>query len=237
MININKLEKEYNKLISLDDTDDGIFEYKEMLLESDDDAVLEFHYSLLLKIDDAYLYRDILSFFSERENKEKVANFLYAKYASGHLSDKLKADVIETLGIMKSPVSRRIAIENICNVSYNIRYKSIIVLGWVGIDEDVEILNERMINDVEGKLREYSATAMRQIWYNYPKTKETITDYIYKSALSEENNDALIGMIITIQDLYKKKFGVKESKYGDISGDVTSAKEKMMLFLRKIINN
>lgn len=235
MYEIDKLEKEFYKLISLEDTDDGIFDFKKILLESDDNDVLEFHYSLLSRIDDAYLYRDILTFFSERKNKIKVADFLYIKYKSNSLNNKLRADIIETLGVLNTPMSRQVAIENINNNSYEIRYKSIIALGWTGIIEDIKMLNERMINDMEGKLREYSATAMRQIWYRHPESKEIITNYIYQAVQSENNEDALIGMIVTIQDLYKKKFGIKESRYGDVSGDVISAKEKMITFLNKII--
>lgn len=75
---------------------------------------------------------------------------------------------------------------------------------------------------------------MRQIWYNHKVTKKAITQFI-KNAIEEENNEkTLIGMIITIQDIYKKKLGIKESQYGDISGDVSLAKEKTIKALKKL---
>jgi hypothetical protein len=90
-----------------------------------------------------------------------------------------------------------------------------------------------MTSDSEGQLRGYAATAMRQIWYNFPQTKDSIAIYIYHAVLQEKNENALTGMVITIQTLFRKKFGIKESAYGDISGNVMEAKEKMMSFLAK----
>jgi hypothetical protein len=231
---VKLLKEKFEELLKLEDTDDGIFDFKDLLLESDDIDILEYHFSLLSKVDDEYLYRDILYFFSERKDKIVVEDFLYSKYFR-EKSETIKSDILKVLGDLKSSVARTIALKDINSKSYDLRYSCIIVLGWVGTEEDLIILNNQMLNDPEAKLREYSATAMRQIWYNYPDTREEITGYIYQAALQEKNEEALTGMIITIQDLYRKKFGIKESKYGDISGNVLKAKEKMMMFLDKTV--
>jgi len=119
----------------------------------------------------------------------------------------------------------------------DIIYRCIIVLGWMGKAKDLPTLNERMLNDSDGKLRGFSATAMRQIWYNYKSTKETITRYISDAIRKEENEEAIIGMIITLQDLHKKKFGIKESQYGDVSGDVALAKNRAVADLDKMFKD
>lgn len=216
-----------------------IFELKKELLSSDSIEQLEFHYEI---INDSTIKTSIRNmimqfFYSDIENKRNkriVSEFLFEKYNKEH-DINLKLNILRVLGHLRSPIAKSIAIKELNNVNEQVRYNSIIVIGWTGVSEDLTLLNERLLNDPIGKLRGYAATSMRQIWFNFPDTNDMITDYIYKSALSEEDNDALIGMIITIQDLHKKKFGIKESKYGDISGDVMKAKEKMMMFLEKMI--
>ena len=83
-------------------------------------------------------------------------------------------------------------------------------------------------------MRGYAATAMRQIWYNHPKSKDEIAGLIKKAINDEIDSEALVGMIITIQDMYRKKLGLKESTYGDISGNVLEAKDKTIKFLFKL---
>ncbi|GHT16335.1 hypothetical protein FACS189426_24230 [Bacteroidia bacterium] len=234
-MNIELLKQKFRELLQMEDSDDGVFEFKELLLESDEQSFLDFHFSILTEIKDEYLYRDILYFFADRKDKKVVEKFLYMKYKESNLTIRLKADIIQLLGTLKSSYGKEIALDNIQSNTYDLRYRSIIVLGWTGTGNDLAVLNERMLNDTEGKLREYAATAMRQIWYNHPKAKDKIAGYIYNAAPQEQNDDALTGMVITIQDLYRKKFGIKESTYGDISGNVSDAKEKMMTFLNKQI--
>jgi hypothetical protein len=236
-MNIDLLRKKFRELVQMEDSGGGIFDFKEMLLDSDDAAILDFHFSILADIKNEYLYRGILYFFADRKDKKRVEEFLYMKYRDSDSSTKLKADIIQLLGKLKSSFGRKLALDNIQSSIYDMRYRSIIVLGWTGTETDLPILNERMLNDKDGKLREYAATAMRQIWYKHSETRDEITGYIHKAAPLEKDTDALTGMIITIQDMYRKKFGVKESRYGDISGDVLESKIKMMTFLNKLIKS
>ncbi|MDR2147823.1 MAG: HEAT repeat domain-containing protein [Tannerella sp.] len=234
-MDIKLLREEFKKLLKMEDTDDGIFDFKDLLLESDDKNVLEFHYSLLSTIEDEYLYKDILYFFSDRKDKNEVEDFLFYKY-NQEKNETIKSDILKVLGTMKVSKARDIALNEIESTNYNLRYSSIIVLGWTGTNKDLSKLNRQMLNDPDGQLRGYAATAMRQIWYKYPQTRDEIANFIYSVASSEKNEDALTGMIITIQDLYRKKFGIKESQYGDISGNVLEAKAKMMTFLNKTLH-
>lgn len=231
---IKLLREKFEELLKMEDTDDGIFDFKDLLLESDDKNVLEFHYSLLSTIDDEYLYRDILYFFSDRKNKIEVADFLYNKY-NQEKNKTIKSDILKVLGHLRVSKARDLALIELKSKNYDLRYSSIIVLGWTGTEKDLATLNEEMLNDTKGQLRGYAATAMRQIWYNYPGTKDEIANYIYQATSNEKDENALICMIITIQDLYHKKFGIKESQYGDVSGNVLEAKTKMMTFLNKTL--
>ena len=91
-----------------------------------------------------------------------------------------------------------------------------------------------MLNDEDGQLRGYSRTAMRQIWHNKKNTKNKSTIFIKKAMSKENNKDALTGMILTIQELHKKKLGFKESNYGDVTGNVEEAKTKTIKMLEKL---
>lgn len=232
MTKIESLQKHYKELILLEDSDDGIFEFKDELLSSDDEDVLEFHFKILEDKNDEYLKRDLFSFFSDRRDKEKVDEFLYKKYKAGIDNIELKADVIQILGHLRGKHAREVALENISIRKGDLRYRSIIVLGWVGTKTDLKILDERLLTDPDPQLRGYAATAMRQIWFNHPKTKEDILGYIKGAIQNETAAEALEGMIITVQDLLKKKLGLKESKYGDVTGDMDAAKVKTIEALK-----
>ena len=221
-----QLKEKYKQLTKMEDTDDGIFEFKSSLLASDNDDILEFHLQIQGDHNDEYLRRDLFAFFSERKNKEQVAEFLYNRYEAGIEDLQIKADVIQILGHLRSKYAREIALENITIRKGDLRYRCIIVLGWVGNQKDLKVLNDRLLNDSDGQLRGYAATAMRQIWFNHAKTKNEILHYLKEAINKEDDERALEGIIITAQELLKKKLGLKESKYGDVSGDFKEAKNK-----------
>ncbi|MEI7870066.1 MAG: HEAT repeat domain-containing protein [Candidatus Methylumidiphilus sp.] len=231
---LDELTNIYSKLVLAEDSDDYIFEFKNLLLSSDGTDILDFHFLILGNRKNEYLYHSIRSFFSKRKDKEFVSEFLYNKYQNGITDDILKADVIQILGNLRSKYAYILCINNIRSNLRDIRYRCIIVLGWVGTSIDLPILYERMVNDPDGQLRGFSATAMRQIWYKNKNAKDEITKYLNEAIRKEENEEAIIGMIITLQDLQKKKFGIKESQYGDISGDVVLSKQKAITNLDKM---
>ncbi len=230
-MDITTLNELYQNLKKSKDPYDVIFDFKAVLLSSDQPDFLEFHYNI---IQDKSLSENVRSniksfFFSEagnKRNKETVANFLYNKYRQGIEDITLRADVIQLLGNLRSTYAREVALENITIRKGDLRYRSIIVLGWVGDKNDLEILNDRLLNDPDPQLRGYAATAMRQIWFNHPKTKDAILKYLKIAIEQEEDEKALEGIIITTQELLKKKLGLKETKYGDVSGDMIVSKTK-----------
>lgn len=209
------------------------FAFEKMLLQSDSEEYLEMHYKYLKDRDKKALYYYLRDAFGKRKDKDFVSQFLKVKFEQEE-DTITKGDIIQILGNIKSKYAEILALDNICSDNKDIRYRCIIVLGWVGKDHTLPVLNERMLHDTIGQLRGYAATAMRQIWYNHPKTKEQITQLIKIAINKEADNDALIGMIITIQDMYRKKLGLKESTYGDVSGDVETAKDKTIKFLSKL---
>ena len=225
------LQKHYKDLLLLEDSDDGIFDFKNELLSSDEDEVLEFHFEILKDQNDEYLRRDLFAFFSERKDKDRADEFLYKKYKEGIEDISLRADTIQIMGHLRGKHTKEVVLENISISEGDLRYRSIIVLGWVGSKTDLKVLNERLLTDPAPQLRGYAATAMRQIWFNHPKSKDEILKYIKKAIPEENEKKALEGMIITAQELLKKKLGLKESKYGEVTGDIKASKVKAIAAL------
>lgn len=236
---IQELRREYTIFKEENSLLKNISKLKKDLLSSDSDDFLEFHYQISTDTSIKDGVRNMIKsfFYSDIENKReknKVATFLYKKYNEA-IDNRNKGEILRMLGHLRIPLAYELAIKEITSSDYNLRYNSVIVLGWIGTFKDIILLNNQMATDLNPLLRGYCATSMRQIWHRYPNTKNEITQYIYKAILFENDNDALVGMIITIQDLYMKKFGIKESHYGDLSGDTLKAKEKTINFLRKTI--
>lgn len=235
--NLHELKALYNQYKKENSLLKNMSTLKSKLLSADDENTLEFHYQIAQ--DDSLkegLRNMIKSFFySEIENKrdkKKVAAFFIEKY-SAILNDDEKSDILRILGHLRIPESRNLSLNALNSSNYNLRYSSVIVLGWVGLPEDIAVLSKNMVSDESGQLRGYSATAMRQIWFNYPKTKDEIVKYIYEAIDNEKNVEAITCMVITVQELLKKKFGIKESTYGDVSGDANKAKEKFIAYCKK----
>jgi hypothetical protein len=136
-MNINQLETLYNDLKTIEDPFDIIFDFKSELLSSDDVDYLEFHYKAIQDQTLPDKVRGYIKsfFFSEAANKRDkkvVEEFLYQKYVNGIEDIDLKADVIQLLGNLRSKHARKVALENITIRKGKLRYRSIIVLGWVG---------------------------------------------------------------------------------------------------------
>ncbi|WP_295811433.1 HEAT repeat domain-containing protein [uncultured Apibacter sp.] len=198
-----------------------------LLISSNDKEMLEFHYSLLKIKDDAVLYYEIRTTFEERP-KEIIEPFLLDKLKTEQ-DISLKGDIIQLLGGIGSFEILPYVKSNIKSEIRDIRYRCIIVLGWIGTKEDLPILNERLINESDDELRGYAATAMRSLWSDNKLSKEDILPYLYSALVNENSEETLSSIIITIQDLLKRKFGLQERiDEGIITGDVFKAKEKVI---------
>lgn len=231
--NLNSIQEKYQKMLHEERWIPTYFEFEKLLLKSNSKEYLELHYEYLKNKEKEALYHYVRDAFGKRSDKEMVSAFLISKYKQ-EIDLITRGDIIQILGNLKSKDVEQIINNEIHSPDTDIRYRCIIVLGWIGQSATLSILNERMLNDAIGQLRGYAATAMRQIWYNHPKTREKITEHIRKAIGNEIDNDALTGMIITIQDMYNKKLGLKESVYGDVSGDVLKAKEKTIKYISTI---
>ncbi|WP_029410859.1 hypothetical protein, partial [Treponema pedis] len=92
---------------------------------------------------------------------------------------------------------------------------------------------ERLQNDTDDELRGEAATAMRQIWFAKRTTAEDILPYLCHAVVKETAEETLSSIIIVIQDLLQRKFGLQERiNEGIITGDPVKAKEKVIKTLK-----
>lgn len=181
---------EIQKLIEELKNDDSEFipfkkteKLKQLLLERNDEEMLQFHYSLFSQVDNRELYYDVRSSFSERP-KEIIEPFLLKKLKTVDNID-LKADIVQLLGSIGSAKILPFAKANITSENRQLRYRCIIVIGWVGGKEELPILIERLKNDPDDVLRGYAATAMRQMWFKKKIENTDALPYLYAAVKNE----------------------------------------------------
>lgn len=227
------LKEKYEKCLIEDDSE-RIFDFIDMLMKDDSQTILEFHYSLLLLDNNSSLSKHIRIAFKERKEKGKL--FLLGKLKD-EKNDKLISESIHILGKMRCDDILPYCYKYINHENNDLRYKAIIVIGWVGNIEDLNVLNDHMYVESEIDLTGYCATAMRQIWFRFPESKEKILR-IYKEAL-ENITDPKIWpyILICVQDLLCIKLGIKEDAASlHFKKDINLIKENGLEELNKVLS-
>lgn len=229
---MKELIKEYNYFTSLSGSEKLSFflDFEEKLLKSNENEILQYHYNLIYNETDKKYYYYLRSAFMERP-LDKVENFLLNKY-SEETNTLAKGDIIQILGTLKSQKVLPFVKSNIQSEVRDIRYRCIIVTGWIG--EELSLLNERLNNEPDDELRGYAATAMRQMWLEKKVSTQEVLPYLYSAVVKEESEETLSMIIIVVQDLLKRKFGLQELiNNRTIKGDVSKAKEKVLKYIQK----
>jgi len=118
------------------------------------------------------------------------------------------------------------------NPSTVLRYKAIIVLGWMGDPDDVPLLGARFPHECVPQLRGYLATALRQILLRLPAIPHEALNYLLGALDIEQDDDALSLMIVSAQTISGASFGLKESVHeATVTGDVQRARVRAVTFL------
>lgn len=229
---IEELKKEYQEAKELPSQ----LNFIEKLLESNDKDIMEYHYSLLKyrETDFFYLLRakfkkrgDVGAQFLLEKLQEEKNNTLKeeAFFILGLLRENLNSEEIK---ILKFNASQFILEKE----NYLRQYYGIIVLGWIGNEEEIKILENELSNNLDVELKSTASSALRQIWFNHENLKEKILRIYFNSLKNEDNNIVNSTSIACIQDLLQKKLGINEVN-GNISGNVKKAKIKALNILEK----
>lgn len=240
-MNYTEMKNEFDRLknLSTSESFDETMNFIERLNSNNDNKTLEFHYSLLKDKENPDLYYRIRAGLKKRgkRNRNIIGIFLLRKIKE-ETNDELRADALQILGGLKIEESLPYAREFIKSENRDFRYRGIIVLGWLGTKKDTLLLADRLFNDPDSQLRGYAATALRQLWSRLPETKEEIVQLLHKALATEQDRVALQFIIVVLQDLLKKKFGLRENiEEAEITGDVRKAKEKALSVLKKLDKN
>lgn len=195
------------------------------LLTYDSNTYYQIHLDFISQESEGMLHERLCRSFAKRT--EKAANFLLEKITSHKIENRLLADIIQILGLMKFHNFLPFIPRLLENENEIVRYKCIIVLGWLGGKNEISLLlNTLKSNDVT-YIRSFSTTAIRQICFNHPEH----TDYVIKNLIHqmslEKDELVLAIIIITLQDITNCHFGLKESETGRISGNLEIAKENI----------
>ncbi len=227
------LEKNYDEVRATD--------FVDSLVETNEIKIIDFHYKLLKNIKNKDFFYEIRGDFYKHGEDGKL--FLLDKLKSETDLD-LKAEALFVLGGMDnlkpSEVEHIKLVANDFIISSNDNYKNqyygIIVLGWIGGKEEIFVLEKILKNNKNSELRAYTASALRQIWYNHSRLSKRILK-VYDEALKKEIVDDVNRTIIAcIQDILRKKLGIKESQYGEISGNIAVAKPKAIKAAKKALS-
>lgn len=232
---MNKLEALNERYLNARDSDDLSIQldFIDDLLLDNDEEIISYHYSLLKDKSDIRLFQRFRGNFKKRGDAGK--NFLLQKIKAETDFD-LKSEALFILGTMKCAEAKPIAIQFLYEDKYDYQYKGIIVLGWLGEKEEVPLLENILRNNKDSELRGYAASALRQIWYNNSRLKKMILKVYYEALENEIDDDVNRTIISCVQDMLRKKFGIKESQYGEISGDVAVAKPKAIKALNTAVS-
>jgi len=230
------IRKQYNELKNSYDA--GKFmEFKSELIKNNSLDYLNFHYSLLKDRENLNLFYNIRAAFEKR--KKVGVDFLIEKIKT-EKDEILKSEALFILGLMKCYEIKKEVINLYLTTHYfNVKYNCIVVLGWIGTSlEDIHFLSDIMNNISENsELRAYAASALRQIWFKNSMFTSNILR-AYKSILTKNNDYVIDSTIIAcIQDMLRKKFGISESRYGEISGGVEKPKLKAIKAIDNYLNN
>ena len=235
-MNLKDLKIEYNELLVNYESVKKIKFVNDMSKNNDTD-VIAFHYEILSNKDNSDFFYSIRASF--KKHNETAKYFLLDKLET-ETNKELKAETLFILGAWK-PLDesdkkkiKKVAIEFIDKKeNYTNEYYGIIVLGWIGGKKEISILENELLSNENDQLRWYSATALRQIFYKQADLKNDILKLYYTSLKTETKEEIVQSLIACVQDLVEKKFGIKESMRGVISGSIEKAKPKALKFLEK----
>ncbi len=146
----------------------------------------------------------------------------------------MRGDALQILGTMRSKTARAFAKEVVAAEAETLRYRAVIVLGWVGTVRDMTTeLRDRLLHDPSAFVRGNAATAFRQVWYRIPRAKDAAIEILGEALRGEEDNEVICSIVVTLQDIMKRRFGVRESRdEPGFVGEPNAAKNRALRSIR-----
>lgn len=202
------------------------YDFLNVLLQDSSAEGMERHYAYFNETDNDDLKRILGKGFLKRG--DGGLSFLLEKL--GNEADSLvKSNIIHLIGLTYDKKHLPAIVPFLKDDDREVRCKAVIVCGWLGDAEAVDVLKAHYPSEEVGLLRGFTVSAMRQIYFRHSETKDEIVDFIRTCLPEETDEEALAIMIVVLQELTKVKYGLKENPCsGEVTGDVAKAKSKIL---------
>jgi len=232
-MNIEEIANEYNRVNSCGDNISEILKFKKLLLSDDSPEIIDYHYELLRRHENKKLYQHVRVAFINRHNIEE---FILSKLKT-EKDEEMQADILHILGRIKSIHAVDVAHDFLKHNNEHHREVACYVLGWVGNDADISLLNYHMLNESAPLLRITAASAHRQIASRIPDIKMEIIRSLKQGFEHEQDDEVIPWIVIMIETILVKRLGIREDKDDPYiwHGDLNKAKQKTKEFLSKLI--
>ncbi|TYQ16925.1 UNVERIFIED_CONTAM: HEAT repeat protein [Acetivibrio alkalicellulosi] len=236
-MSIYELEKNYEFAMEGQNLSEGErisrnMQFVKLLLSNNDQSTIDYHYSLLKKREYKDLYYYIRAAFKKRP---QIEEFLVEKIANE--SDPIVAgDILHILGGIRSSHGISIARKFASNEQEYHREVALYVIGWMGDESDIMILNNCLLSEDTPHLRITAASAHRQISFRLPDLKNKLLLSLKKGYENEKSDEVISWIIIMIQSIAVKRMGLREDKEDPyiIHGELHKAKLKTEKFLSQL---
>lgn len=187
---------------------------------------MERHFAYFNECDNSDLKRILGNGFLKRG--DEGLSFLLKKLNS-ETDNLIRSNIIHIIGLTHDRKYLPSIIPFLKNEDQEVRYKAIVVCGWLGDTETINILKVHYQSEQVDILRGFTISAMRQIFFRHKETKDEIVKFIYTKLPKEIDEEVIAIMIVVLQDLTKIKYGLKEDPYsGEVSGNILKAKCKIL---------
>jgi hypothetical protein len=240
-MDIKEFEKWYNKINKK--TSDTI-EFFKFATELSQTPFIEYHYSLIINKKTIDGFRNYL--WNKFERHKDAEMFLLKKLETNE-DKNFQGKILFCLGVIidqKNGKQKEKVLEYVYKFINSaddiIRENAIIVLGWLGGINDVELLGEKLLNDSYNKCRAWSASSFMQIWFRKEDVifVESVLPYLYKALRIEKDYFVISAIIETIQELVKKKFGITKMALNEPDKEkIDICKNKIIKYFRGIYEN
>lgn len=205
------------KTIRTDTDVSDMFDFGADLLELQSAEALAFHYELLSDTGmDSELYDWLCRKFSERGNEAEdhlLANF------EREQDPAMQATVLQMLGTFKYRKGQRLketaalARAALASPHEDLRCKGLWVIGWLGGTTDIAKVAPLLANDSAVANRGWAASALMQIVLNRRSAAPKALECLRAALEIESDPVALRGILVAVQEIAGKKFGLSSSSH------------------------
>jgi len=214
------------------------YQFLDQLLHNSSKGI-EYHYNFFVQTDN-YDLKKILG-KGLLEWKESLVPFLLIKLANTS-NDLELANILHLIGLTYNHSYLNIVLPYIQSDNYDIRYKAIIAIGWLGDANVFPLLKNLFYKEKEIDLKSFCITSMEQIIYALENTeeeqleliKEDLVYFIVEVIVNEHNKTVLEVCVSAVQEILEVDFGLFfDIDTGSISGDVYQAKIKFIDYINE----